>query len=72
MGKYSISTGTVTYALRGRDVLRYNGIKAFVERSTAPDAIGCGYSITATGDINKITELLKNRGIKILDVKEII
>lgn len=71
MDKYIISTGTVTYALRGRDLLRNNGFKAYVERSTADDKIGCGYSITVTGNIDKITDLLKNKGIKIVEIKKI-
>ena len=52
-------------------MLRNNGFKAYVERSTANDKIGCGYSITVTGNIDKITDLLKNKGIKIVEIKKI-
>ncbi len=71
MDKYSISTGTVTYALRGRDALRYYGYKAYVERSSAGDALGCGYSIIVSGDIDKITEILKQKSVKVLKLEKL-
>lgn len=71
MDKYVISTGTVTYALRGRDLLRNNGFKAYIERSTANDRIGCGYSITVAGNINKIIECLNRQDIRIAEIKKI-
>ncbi|MBQ0083798.1 MAG: DUF3343 domain-containing protein [Clostridiales bacterium] len=71
MEKYSIATGTVTAAIRGRDLLRNNGIKAYIERSSAPDKIGCGYTVVAQGNLQTIKELLEKSGIKIHDVKTI-
>ena len=71
MEKYSIATGTVTTAIRGRDLLRNNGIKAYIERSTGPERIGCGYTVVADGNIDKIKELLEKAGIKIHSIKTI-
>ena len=71
MQKYTISTGTITYALRGRDILRQNGYKAAVERNTTPGKqIGCGYTIVTEGDIDKITGILKSKNVKILKIEE--
>lgn len=71
MEKIAISTGTVTYAIKGRDLLKKQGIKAFVERAVGPEKIGCGYRIIAFGEKREILEKLKQNSIKILDVKTI-
>ena len=72
MKGYLITTGTVTYALKGRDILRKKGFKANVEKlSTDEKDIGCGYSIAVYGDINKAENILRNAGVKILKISEI-
>ena len=63
-----ISVGSITYAIKGRDLLRKQGIKAYVERKTnITGNAGCGYVIVAYGNKKKITESLVNSGIKVLD-----
>lgn len=71
MEKYLFATGTVTHAVRGRDILRKSGIQAYVERSFAADRIGCGYGIIAVGNKQNIAEKLSSAGIKVLDVKRL-
>ncbi len=71
MGKYSFATGTVTYAIRGRDILKRKGIRAYIERSADKDRIGCGYYIVAAGNGEAILNILQKNGIKVLDVKKI-
>ncbi len=67
--KHFIVTGTVTYAIRGRDILRRNGFDAKVERnSTGLGRHGCGYGITISGNIDNAVELLKDNSIKIIEV----
>lgn len=69
--KYLIVTGTVTYAIKGRDILRKHGIKANVERILSDGAnTGCGYSVAVYSSPNKAVELLKLGGVKILEVRE--
>ncbi len=68
MSQYVISTGTVTYAIKGRDLLKRNGYKAKVIRNSS--AAGCGYGIVVTGDKNNVERLLRAAGVKILDMKE--
>ena len=70
--KNIIVTGTVTYAIRGRDILRNNGINASVERNTSGlGRYGCGYGIVVNGNIDKAVDLLNKNSIKIIDVNMI-
>ncbi len=69
MQTYNIATGTITYAIKGRDILRNKGFKARIERrNSSLETLGCGYSIIVTGDLGQIESLLKASGIKILAV----
>ena len=64
-----IITGTITYAIRGRDILRNNSFRASVERNlTGNKRYGCGYGISVVGDIDKAVQILKEHNIKILDI----
>ncbi len=72
MKGYLITTGTVTYALKGRDVLRKKGYKASVEKiSSNENNLGCGYSIKFYGDIKMAEQILRSSGVKILKISEI-
>ena len=66
MQRHVISVTSITYAIKGRDLLRKQGVKAFVERKTnAYGNAGCGYVIVAEGNREKIIKTLKLSGIKI-------
>lgn len=69
MRRYLISAGTVTFAIKGRDILRKRGIKASVEKTTSGRG-GCSYAIAAYGNIDLIKGILQENGIKILDITE--
>ncbi|MBQ1187009.1 MAG: DUF3343 domain-containing protein [Clostridia bacterium] len=70
--KNIIVTGTVTYAIRGRDLLRNNGISATVERnSSGLGRYGCGYGIVIRSDVDKALEILNRNSIKVIDVTKI-
>lgn len=72
MKKYRISTGTVTYAIKGRDLLRRNGYKARIERITSGSkSSGCGYSIVLEGSLASAEQLLRKSNIKILEINEL-
>lgn len=72
MQRHVISVTSITYAIKGRDLLRKQGIKAFVERKTnSIGNAGCGYVIVAHGKKEKITQALMLSGIKILDINSI-
>ena len=66
---YIVVTGSVTHAIRGRDLLRRYGYRAYIERNSAGlGRLGCGYGIVTFGDIDKIVELLKKNAVKIIEV----
>lgn len=70
MKQYRISTGSITYALKGRDLLRRNGYKARIERiNQQSGGNGCGYSIVVSEE--KAVNILRKSGIKILEINEI-
>lgn len=67
--RHTISVGSVTYAIKGRDLLRKMGIKAYIERKTNTNGnVGCGYVIIAEGNRNKIISLLNDYKIKIIGI----
>lgn len=69
MNRHVVITGSVTYAIRGRDILRKEGFRVTVERNASGIArFGCGYGIVVTGDIDAAVTILRNNGIKILEV----
>jgi len=70
LGKYMIITGTITYAIRGRDILRKHGYSANMEKTKSTLNHGCGYSISVSGNIDEITEILRHSAIKILDINK--
>lgn len=70
MKKYIITTGTVTYAIKGRDLLRKKGYNVKIERIASGASSGCGYSIVLNGELKDAESLLRNAGIKILEINE--
>ncbi len=70
MEKILVVTGTVTYAIRGRDALRQKGYKATIERVTSGERIGCGYGVLTFGDREKIREILEQDRVKILEIRK--
>lgn len=66
---HTIAVGSITYAIKGRDILRKAGIKSHVERKTNQKGnTGCGYVIIAYGNREKIVDILKRNGIKIISI----
>lgn len=71
MKRYIITTGTVTYAIKGRDLLRKKGYKVKIERITSgKGAKGCGYGIILDCDIGEAENILRTAGVKILEINE--
>lgn len=72
MREFLIFTGTVTYAIKGRDILRKNGIEATVKKkNSTEDNTGCGYAIAVKKNIDKAEQILRNNGIRILKSSKI-
>ena len=67
MGQYVVSTGTITYAIKGRDLLRSLGYKAYVERrQSGLSSKGCGYVIIFEGNPEKAMAALQRSATKVL------
>ena len=66
MKQERISVSSITYAIKGRDLLRANGYKAYIERSKGQLEHGCGYSIYVTHDTEGAKKLLQQHHIKTL------
>ncbi|MBR3968903.1 MAG: DUF3343 domain-containing protein [Clostridia bacterium] len=73
MQRHIISVNSITYAIKGRDLLRKQGFRAYIERKTnANGNAGCGYVIIANGNKNKIINALLEAGINIVDVNTVV
>lgn len=66
MSKKGIKVTSVTYAMKGRDMLQKNGYKAYLTRNPHPDEDdGCGYVIYVNNMDKRCLDILKNGGIKV-------
>lgn len=66
MGKPVILLSSVTYAMKGRDLLLRQGIPAYVERIPKSSASGCGYGLYVPRGAEEAQRILSENGIKIL------
>lgn len=72
MKRYIITTGTITYAIKGRDLLRRSGFNVKIERITSGlGSAGCGYTLILEGELQRPEKLLRDAGVKILEINEI-
>ncbi len=72
MQRHIILVNSITYAIKGRDLLRKQGFRAYIERKTnANGNTGCGYVIVSDGNRERISNALINSGIKILQISTI-
>ena len=70
MSEIFIKAGSVTNAQRIESLLKKNGYRAAIRRSSkVKRGEGCGYSVIAKGDIGEIAELIKNSRIKYTEFK---
>lgn len=72
MNKKGIKVGSLTYAMKGRDLLQKNGYKAYLTRNPQPDTEeGCGYVIYVNNIDKRCFSILKSGGLKILGVVDL-
>jgi hypothetical protein len=66
MSKKGIKVASVTYAMKGRDLLQKHGYKAYLTRNPHPDEDdGCGYVIYVNNIEEKCLDILRKNGIKV-------
>lgn len=64
-----ILVGSVTYAMKAREMLSKHGIRAAVERVPPSEASGCGYGVRVPEGPDKADQaerILREGGIKVL------
>ncbi|MBR2877246.1 MAG: DUF3343 domain-containing protein [Clostridia bacterium] len=67
MNRKGIKVGSVTLAIKGRDLLQKNGYKAYLTRNPNPShGEGCGYIIYVYNPDKQCFRILQNNGIKIV------
>ena len=70
MKGHIIITGTVTYAMRAREILNRNGFNVQIIRVKASPTNGCGYGVVVHRNLEEAISLLKENEIKLLGVTE--
>ena len=69
MSNQLILVSSITYAIKGRDLLRSQGFKAYIEKTPGKlDTHGCGYSIVTAAETSRVLPLLQQAGVKVLGV----
>ena len=67
MGKPLIMVSSITYAMKGKELLNRNGFHADLVRTPRrKNVTGCGYSIAVSDKAEDAEELLKQHGIPIM------
>lgn len=67
MGNELILVASVTYAMKGREILQGHGIKAYIERTPKNlDINSCGYCLFVPFEIDKAESILQKSGVKVL------
>lgn len=65
VNRVKIKFSSVTHALRAKEIIEQNGGKAIIRKNTNPSRNeGCGYSITVTGNTEKIINLININKIR--------
>ncbi len=60
-----ISIGSVTYAMKAKDILKSSGIKSEIEKiSHYKKSSGCAYGLYVQGDTENAHKLLLQKGVK--------
>lgn len=68
--KRYITVGTVTHAIKGRDILRKNGFRVSVKKASSDvTGTGCAYTVVLeNGNVNEAVRILHKNGIIIKSV----
>ena len=71
MGQHLIMVSSITQAIKGRDLLRSKGIKAYIEKTPGHlDSHGCGYSIIVYEQPEAFVPMLKSNGVRIIGTSD--
>lgn len=71
MANFYIHVGSVTNAMRGKQLLEEQGMRAYLHRASHPaDGDGCGYSLLVTDGVTSAVQILRKRGVRVIRVTE--
>ena len=71
MNKSFFIVGSVTYAIKGREILARRGIPAYIERTKKhKERYGCGYGLFVPRRTDEAEQILRDHEIRILDRTE--
>ena len=69
MGNHYIHVGSITNAMRGKKLLEAEGMRAYMHRASQPGKEdGCGYRLLVTGDVERASQLLRSRGVRVIRI----
>lgn len=66
MGKPLLVVSSVTYAMKGKDVLFRHGIRSYVERIPQTGETGCGYGVYVPERPDEAERILIENHIRVL------
>ena len=64
------AVGSVTNAMRGKQLLEKHGVRAYIRKLRADRTHGCGYGLLVPHADIPVTALLKAGGVTVLDIRE--
>ena len=71
MGNHYIHVGSITNAMRGRQILETNGIRSYLQRMThGADREGCGYRLLVTKDVQRAQRILQEGGVRVIRISD--
>ena len=72
MKKALFMLSSITYAMKGRELLSLNGIKCEIKRVPKNKVLsGCGYGLLIYEKVDEAAEILSKAHLKILDKKSL-
>ena len=67
MGKPLIIVSSVTYAMKGKEILFVYGIRSYVERIPKTRETGCGYGVYVPDRTDEAERILRENGIRVIE-----
>ena len=68
MNSKTIVVGSVTYAMKAKDILFSYGIRAYIEKMKTNNSYGCGYALKVKSRGELALKILYEHNIKVLSV----
>jgi len=66
-----IHVGSITNAMRGKQLLERQGIRTYLHRAVnRAEGDGCGYSLLVTGDGGAAEKILRGGGVRVVRISD--